>query len=118
MDIRQGTIGFDGDAVRAVAARLAEVAEDADREIRRGFGGLRFDGSGTGSAHRSAGVCAETGYRRVRASCETWVATVQAHADALRAVADGYLDQDLTIEVALADVAARAALDHSGDRRS
>ncbi|MBS9371186.1 hypothetical protein [Rhodococcus sp. B50] len=117
-DARQGRIRFDGDAVRVVAARLAEVAEDSDREIRRRFGDLGFDGSGAGSLHRSPGVSVETGYRRMRAACESWVATVQAHADALRVVADGYLNEDHTVEIALTAAAARAELDDPGDRRS
>jgi hypothetical protein len=110
---QHGTIRFDGDAVRAVAARLAEVAEDADDEIRRGFGGLTFDGSGAGSTHRSAGVRVETGYRRMRAACESWAATVQAHADALRAVADTYRRQDDATDVALTAVTG-AELDSAG----
>ncbi|TWH05808.1 hypothetical protein [Rhodococcus rhodochrous] len=110
---QHGTIRFDGDAVRAVAARLAEVAEDADDEIRRGFGGLVFDGAGAGSTHRPAGVRVETGYRRMRAACETWAATVQAHADALRAAADTYRHQDDATGIALTAVTV-ADLDSGG----
>ena len=113
MDTQHSTIKVDGDAVRAVAARLVEVAEDADDEIRRGFGGLVFDGSGAGSTHRSAGVRVESGYRRMRAACESWAATVQAHADALRAAADAYRHQDDATGIALTAVTG-AELDSAG----
>ncbi|KLL95082.1 MULTISPECIES: hypothetical protein [Rhodococcus] len=110
---QHGTIRFDDEAVRAVAARLAEVAEDADAGIRRGFGGLVFDGGGAGSTHRAAGVRVETGYRRMRAACESWAATVQAHADALRVVADTYRHQDDATVIALTAVTG-ADLDSAG----
>ena len=113
---QHGTIRHDGDAVRAVAARLAGVAEDADDEIRRGFGGLTFDGVGAGSTHRAAGVRVESGYRRMRAACETWAAIALAHADALRAVADTYRHQDDATGIALT-AATRAGFGDAGTRQ-
>ncbi|WP_241386061.1 hypothetical protein [Rhodococcus sp. CH91] len=101
MEARHGVVRFDGAAVRAIVAHLSESADDADREIRRAFGGLEFDVSGAGT-HEAAGAGVEDGYRRLRAACQAWVVASQAHAEALRVATEHYAQHERDTEAGLA----------------
>jgi len=87
-------VRFDEQGVTSIAGRVARSADDTDHECRHVLGNLEFGPRTAGEHYRNCGAVVEDGYRRVRRACDEWVATVNAHVDALRMAADRYTERD------------------------
>lgn len=94
MEVRGTEVRFDGPEVHEAGARLLGSADDADRDVRSALGSVESGRAGTGSRYVAAGVAIDEGYRRLRLACESWIGSVQQHADAVRATAARYEENE------------------------